>query len=469
MEIHQTETNNKRLLTWFKSSITAKFVIMGALTLLLMIPLSLIQDLIKEREIRQKDVVSELNDKWGNEILLYGPILKVPYKTHQETVIFNETTQETEKKQSTQLKYAYFFPKTLDINAGVKTTLKKRNNYEAAVFAADIATSGSFEIPDFSSKSIAAEDIVWEKVTLEIKTTNLKGLKSEVKLNLNGNMYNFETKANGNSQLDALESSFIALEDVPNTATRSFNFKLAYNGSESIRFIPIGKVTNVQMTSDWKHPKHSGSFITQSKRTTENGGFEANWKLLHTNRSFSQQYFRVLPNLNQYAFGTDFIIPLDEHQQSERAAKYGFLVIGLTFLVFFLIQTLSKISIHPFQYLMIGIALVMFYTLLISISEHSSFFTAYLIAGTAVIVMITLYSKSILKNLKFPVLIGTTLTALYSFIFVIIQMENYALLVGSIGLFIILGIVMYVSRKIDWGFDSAQPKHLESQFTTENS
>ena len=118
---------------------------------------------------------------------------------------------------------------------------------------------------------------------------------------------------------------------------------------------------------------------------------------------------------------------------------------------------------------MIGIALVMFYTLLISISEHSSFFTAYLIAGTAVIVMITLYSKSILKNLKFPVLIGTTLTALYSFIFVIIQMENYALLVGSIGLFIILGIVMYVSRKIDWGFDSAQPKHLESQFTTENS
>ena len=118
---------------------------------------------------------------------------------------------------------------------------------------------------------------------------------------------------------------------------------------------------------------------------------------------------------------------------------------------------------------MIGIALVMFYTLLISISEHSSFLKAYLIAGTAVIVMITLYSKSILKNWKFPLFIGSTLIALYSFIFVIIQLENYALLAGSIGLFVILGIVMFVSRKIDWGFDSAQPTNLESQLTTHNS
>ena len=457
METHQTEKNNKKLWTWLKTSITAKFFMTGALTLLLMIPLSLIQDLITEREIRQQDVVSELNDKWGNEILLYGPILKVPYKVYHETAVYEEATQQTATKKSATTRYAYFFPKTLDINADVKTTSKKRNNFETTVFTTDIVTTGSFETPDFSLKSIPNEDIVWEKASLIIRTTNLKGLKSEVKLSMNGNTYNFEPLPADHSHIDTLESSFLSLEDLPTTTTRSFDFKLTYNGSKSIRFIPIGKLTNVQMTSDWKHPKHTGSFITQSKRTTENGGFEANWKLLHTNRSFSQQYFKVLPNLDQYAFGTDFIIPLDEYQQSERTAKYGFLVIGLTFLVFFLIQTLSKISIHPFQYLMIGLALVMFYTLLISISEHSSFFKAYLIAGTAVIVMITLYSKSILKNWKFPVLIGITLTALYSFIFVIIQLENYALLVGSIGLFIILGIVMYVSRKIDWGFDISEP------------
>ncbi|MBC8756003.1 cell envelope integrity protein CreD [Kordia sp. YSTF-M3] len=470
METHQTEKNNgTKVANWFKTSITARMLMMGALILLLMIPLTLIQKLIKEREIRQQGVVSELNDKWGNSILLYGPILKVPYKTYEETVKYNEEMKETFKENRTIIKYAYFFPKKLDITADVKASSKKRNNFETAVFTSDIAASGTFETPDFSSKSIADADIVWEKATLLIKTTNLKGLKSEVKLNLNGNEYGFETNFNtinkSHTKLEELESSFIALADIPKTADRSFNFKLMYNGSKSIQFIPIGKVTNVQMKSDWKDPKHAGNFITQSERETENGGFEANWKLLNTNRSFSQQFFKVLPNLNQYAFGTEFIIPLDEYQKSERSAKYGFLVIGLTFLVFFLIQTLSKIPIHPFQYLMIGIALVMFYTLLISISEHSSFLKAYLIAGTAVIVMITLYSKSILKNWKFPVFIGTSLTALYGFIFVIIQMENYALLVGSIGLFLILGIVMFVSRKIDWGFDFTQ----NSKLTTHNS
>ena len=144
------------------------------------------------------------------------------------------------------------------------------------------------------------------------------------------------------------------------------------------------------------------------------------------------------------------MIPVDEYQKSERTAKYGFLVIGLTFLIFFLIQTLSKISIHPFQYLMIGISLVMFYTLLISISEHSSYLNAYFVSGCSVVILITLYSRSILKNVKFPLFIGASLSLLYSFIYVIIQLENYALLVGSIGLFIILALVMYASRKIDW-------------------
>jgi inner membrane protein len=141
---------------------------------------------------------------------------------------------------------------------------------------------------------------------------------------------------------------------------------------------------------------------------------------------------------------------VDEYQQNERASKYGFLVIGLTFLIFFLIQSISKINIHIFQYSMIGIALIMFYTLLISITEHSSFSFAYLVAGASVIIMISLYSISILKDRKFPTFIGISLSVLYTFIYVIIQLEDYALLVGSIGLFLILAAVMYFSRKIEW-------------------
>jgi inner membrane protein len=230
----------------------------------------------------------------------------------------------------------------------------------------------------------------------------------------------------------------------------AFNLKLNIKGSEQIRFIPIGKQTEAHITSNWKTANFFGEFLPYNGDKITEKGFDAKWNILDINRPFPQQYFNNLPDLRDFAFGVNFKIPVDQYQQSERSAKYGFLVIGLTFLIFFLIQTLSKIDIHPFQYLMIGLALTMFYTLLVSISEHSTFLKAYLIAGVSVIALITLYSKSILKTYKFPIFIGLSLTALYTFIYVIIQLENYALLVGSIGLFLILAIVMYVSRKIDW-------------------
>jgi inner membrane protein len=224
---------------------------------------------------------------------------------------------------------------------------------------------------------------------------------------------------------------------------------ITYNGSNKISIVPIGKTTDAKMTSNWNSPNFNGNFIPIDKKIT-NDGFTANWKILHFNRPFSQSYFDYLPNLNKYSFDVDFITTVDEYQQNERASKYGFLVIGLTFLIFFLIQSISKISIHIFQYSMIGISLIMFYTLLISITEHSSFTLAYAIAGTSVVALISLYSISILKNIKFPVFIGISLSVLYTFIYVIIQLEDYALLVGSIGLFFILAAVMYFSRKIEW-------------------
>lgn len=230
----------------------------------------------------------------------------------------------------------------------------------------------------------------------------------------------------------------------------NFSMKMNINGSKQIRFIPVGRETKVNVKSNWKTANFVGEYLPLNSDKITEDGFDAQWKVLDINRPFSQESFEGIPNLKKYAFGVNFMIPVDEYQKSERSVKYGFLVIGLTFLVFFLIQTMSKIDIHPFQYLMIGIALVMFYTLLISISEHSNYLKAYLIAGVSVITLITLYSKSILKTLKFTSFIGVSLTVLYAFIFVIIQLESYSLLVGSVGLFVILAAVMYASRKIDW-------------------
>jgi inner membrane protein len=171
---------------------------------------------------------------------------------------------------------------------------------------------------------------------------------------------------------------------------------------------------------------------------------------LNVNRGFGQIHFGELPNLVSYGFGVELMIVVDEYLQNERSVKYGYLIIILTFLVFFLIQVVSKIDIHFFQYTLIGLALVIFYVLLISITEHTNFFTSYLISSLSVIGLISLYSSSILKKSKFAVLVGSSLLVLYLFIFVIIQLESYSLLVGSIGLFVILATIMYFTRKIEW-------------------
>ena len=441
---------------WVKTSITARMLMVGFLVIILLIPLSYINSLINERAIRQNDVVNEINGKWGNNVLVYGPMLKIPYKTYIETSIYNDKTKTYLKETKMQINYAYIFPEKLKTDVDVNSKTLKRGNFESAVFTTNMKLSGNYIPTDLTAKGIKAEDIIWDKASIIIKTSNLKGIKSEMLLKLNDNTYAFQTNYNENSQnhikhLDVLESDFINETDISKNEDSNFSITISFNGSKQIELVPIGKTTTMNMVSNWKDPSFIGNYLPndETKEISKNG-FKADWKVLHINRPFSQQHLNKIPDLYQFAFGTKFMVMVDEYQKSERSAKYGFLVIGLTFLIFFLIQTLSKINIHPFQYLMIGVALIMFYTLLVSISEHSSFLKAYLIAGISVIVLITLYSKSILKTVKFPLFIGLSLTALYSFIYVIIQLENYALLVGSVGLFLILALVMFVSRKIDW-------------------
>ncbi|NQX85195.1 MAG: cell envelope integrity protein CreD [Flavobacteriaceae bacterium] len=451
MEIQHPQKHN-RFGYWVKTSITARMLTVGLLILILLIPLSYINSLIAERAGRQHDVVAEIKEKWGHDVLVYGPILKLPYKTYTDTKIFNQDTKSYFTETTTHINYAYVFPETLNANCLIDCKTLNRGNFESAVFTTQMDFKGSYDTIQLDYKDIKKDDIIWDKVSIIIKTSNLKGIKENVDFKINNSNYIFENNfSDQSSYLDALESNYIKPDDLPIRSLKSFHFSIRFNGSKKIRMIPIGKTTTMAMNSNWPDPSFTGIFLpdNETKEITKDG-FSANWKVLHINRAFSQQYINDLPNLIQFAFGTEFMVMVDEYQKSERSAKYGFLVIGLTFLIFFLIQTISKIGIHPFQYLMIGIALTMFYTLLVSISEHSSFFKAYLIAGTSVIGLITLYSKSILNTWQFALLIGTSLTTLYIFIYVIIQLENYALLVGSIGLFLILSTVMFVSRKIDW-------------------
>ena len=433
----------------FYQTTTAKIIMVGLLALFLLIPLSYVQSLIEERADRKKDVVQEVTKSWGTDVHIYGPILRIPYLVYDQTTLINPATNKQEISTTKSTAYAYFFPEKLDFKSKIqKDNSLKRGLYNVVVFSTDINCVGTFSTPNFKKLQIDEANVLWNQASILVKTTNLKSSKGNLNLKVNETNLTFESKENTDKYFDDLESDVFDLTENKNL---KFQFQMKYNGSNSVKFVPVGKNTTASIDSDWQNPSFEGVFSanTSSKSITKEG-FHADWNVSQVNRPFSQEYSEFLPQLNEYLFGVKLIETVDEYQQNERASKYGFLMIGLTFLIFFLIQTISKISIHIFQYGMIGLALVLFYTLLISITEHSTFSIAYGIASVSVIVMLFLYTLSILKSKKFSVFIALALASLYTFIYVIIQLENYALLVGSIGLFLILGIVMYFSRKIDW-------------------
>ncbi len=444
------ESQRNKFSNWLRNSITARMLVVGFLLLILLIPLEFVKSLINERAYRQEEVVREINEKWGNEVLLSGPIVKIPYKVISEEKIFNEKSNAYYTKTKETIENAYFFPEKLNISSQVDTKPLNRSIYESVVYSAAIDIKGSFPKIDFTNTDIPEENILWEKATVLLKTSNLKGIKTTPIVNLASEALSL-TPQYSKEYLNTIQSNYIANAKEIFTESLPFSFNLKINGSESLKFLPIGKETEATMKSNWHSPSFDGNFLPEdTNKEISKDGFTATWRILQINRQFEQSFFGHLPNLSSSAFGTKLIIPVDEYQKSERTAKYGFMVIGLTLLVFLLIQLVSKMYIHPFQYVMIGLALVMFYTLLISISEHSNFLKAYAIAAFSVLALITVYSRAILKGFKFPLLICASLASLYGFIYVIIQLENYALLVGSIGLFLILAIIMFASRRIDW-------------------
>ncbi|MCL6265091.1 cell envelope integrity protein CreD [Flagellimonas myxillae] len=445
-------TQKQKIGNWFKTSISAKMLVVGFLILILLIPLAFVKDLIRERGVRQHEVIEEINTKWGQQVVLNGPILKLPYHVFVEEKVFDSKAEAFVKTQKPVRHEAYFFPWELDMDSQVETQPLERGIYESVVFNANTKISGSFAQLEayIKDKEIQPENILWDKATLLYKTSNLKGITSTVKVTLGTQDYELKPQFD-HSYMNTLESGHLKNLELLRDSPIPFISLLNINGSKSFQFVPIGKETRVSMKSNWHSPSFNGNFLP-SVEGKEIGpeGFSAQWKVLETNRRFGQYFYDKLPDLSDYAFGTEFLVPVDDYQKTERTSKYGLMIIGLTLLVFLLIQISSKISIHPFQYLMIGLALVMFYTLLISISEHQNFFFAYLVSGFSVVALISVYSRSILKNTKFTWLVLGSMFSLYTFIFVIIQLEDYALLVGSIGLFLILGTIMFTSRKIDW-------------------
>lgn len=441
-----------------KTNIYFKIIAIVIIVLLLLIPAVMIRGLIDEREYRQQEAIDEVSSKWANQQTIKGPFISIPYYKYVKEKKNKDTDEkgnsvegETVEEKVVRLKeYIHLLPTELDVRGEIFPEKRSRGIYDVVVYRSQIKLSGSFRNLNLKGLNIPKEDILFHNAEFVVGIDDLRGIKDGVVLQWNEQELSFNS---GSSSQDIVASGINAVVALnrEDSTSYDFSFNLNLKGSQLLYFTPVGKTTDVTVVSQWSNPSFNGAFLPDERSVTENG-FNAHWNVLHLNRNYpqiwttSEHYFSVKDS----EFGVNLLLPVDSYQKSYRSARYAILFIGLTFLVFFFIEVMNKIFIHPVQYILVGVALLVFYTLLLSISEYINYNWAFLISAIATLLLIAGYVLAILKSRKLTFFIVGLLGILYLFIFVIIQLQDYALLVGSIGLFTILAAVMYFSRKIDW-------------------
>lgn len=415
------------------NSITLKLVIVGFLLFIFLPILAQVEGLVEEREQRQHDTVSEVSEKWGGRQTITAPVLVVPYS-----------------HPSQQVKYAYFLPEELSIDGTISSSVKSRDIYDVPLYESDFTFKGYFNQPDFNRLNTGATSVNWAQAKIHIGIPDMRGVTTRTSLTWRGQESAFSAGERDRFFENGLSTPVVI--DTVNPQRYDYSFNLKLRGSQELYLMPTGNVTTANITSNWPSPSFNGGFLPTNHEITDKG-FTANWSVLDLNRSFPQQWstdselrFDTLVD----GFGVELFLPVDIYQQSMRSVKYGIGVILLVFMTFFLVEVITKRRIHPLQYLLIGLALTIFYTLLLSLSEYINFLYAYVIASIAIITMVTLFSNNVMKNYKLGLATGGTLTLLYVFIYTLLQSQNYTLLMGSIALFVILAVVMFLLRKVDF-------------------
>ena len=443
--------------------ITLKLALIFFLTIFLLIPKFMILDLVQERQRLSESVTNEVAKGWGNKQTHTGPALVIPYYHY----IQGEDKTKPPVRSKTQL---IVFPETLSIDGKIETESKYRSLYKVLLYNTGLNIKGNFKLPDASLTNIKNEDLLLDEATLIMGVSDPKGINGEISLTWNGKpaslnpgMADISFLTDQNNEKPVAEFNTNYDHNSPNintglqakiildvsTQTYDFAYNLELRGSKSLLFAPLAKSTTVHLNSEFPDPVFSGGFLPD--HTTNDKGFDAKWNVFEYNKSipaFIKDNTQI--SLGDNLFGVDIRVLIDNYAKTYRAGKYMILFVILTFLVVFLTEIVERINIHIFQYTLIGLALAIFFTLLLSISEFWGFDMAYSGSAVATISLIFLYSLGMFRNKKSSILLLGLLMILFSYIYIIIQLEKTALLAGSVGLFVIIASTMYVTRKIRW-------------------
>ena len=445
----QEELPKHGIMDGLKESVTVKLLFIATLILVLLIPSSLVNNLIDERASRQDEMMRDVSDKWSGSQVIKGPVLIIPYAQQVK-----ETGASNKENTREPIGNLYVLPDNLHIKAGLSTQIRHRGIFDVAVYTSLINVSGNFSKADLSSLSLTPDQLLLNKARIIFSISDLKGLKNNPVIKTNNQTL---AAAPVFDNASIFGGGLQVTVDISNTKDGNvpFEYALDLKGSQGLSFVHLGKTTDVEASGSWSSPSFDGRYLPDA-RTVNKSGFKASWRMLYYNRPFPQQWLdndRLLntdKKLGDAIFGVKLRLPVDQYQKTMRTSKYALLIIALTFISLFLTEVIRKQRIHIFNYILIGISMIIYYSLLLSFSEQVGYNYAYLIASVSTIALVSVFIASLLKNKMAAWLFAFILSVFYAFIFVIIQLEDFALIIGSIALFIVVAILMYFSRKINW-------------------
>jgi inner membrane protein len=442
---------SKAISNLFSDKQTFKILVIGFLALILLIPTSWVQDLVRERKKYRNEASQEVQKLWGGEQKIGTPTMTLPYvylcPVSEKSEEDKKSKKEPEMKQCTG--YFHMFPETAIINANLPTTSRKRGIFDIPLYHGEVDLGVSFKEPNWVDIGISKQQIIWDKVNIGLWMQDHKGLKETPMVYVEDQKIQLEPSFNtGTAFRKDLSGSLINAQSILERS-EVMNFKIRFKGADKLHIVPFASENRVTFQSDWAHPKFSGDILPDDRTITKEG-FTATWKVLGINHNQPKYWWFTEEYSCDFNVGFDQLVPVDQYSMTERAIKYAKLFIFLTFILCFFAETLTGKRVHPLQYTLIGFSLLIFFTILLSLSEHISFGSSYLIATLIVSLQIGAFLQVLVRN-KWVSGVGVVLLiGLYSFLFSLLKSEDYALLTGTLGLFAILSGLMYLSTKINW-------------------
>ena len=443
-----------------------KIALIGTVALLLQIPVEMIRGLVAERKQARDGVIAEIARGSSEAQRIIGPVLYVPWMrrtTEATTTTDDGGHSRTVHKDKIERGQVALLPATLAVDGNIDLQQKHRGIYTAQVYTLNATLRGSFVLPPDLGIPEGPGTLVWGHALLVLGIQDTRGIRESVRLDWNGAQPTLHPGGvDAAGAPNGIHADLGILPASKTSTTRDFSIALSLHGTERLDIVPVGAATAVNLASAWPHPSFTGRILPDAGTSISREGFAAKWRTSHFATNLSQLHQRCVQSrqcdaFNQHSLTVSFVQPVDLYQTVERSVKYGFLFIGLTFAAFFLFEVLKRLAIHPVQYALVGLALAIFFLLLISLSEHVGFAVAYAIAAASCVTLIGYYVAHVLRSARRGALFGLALSALYGLLYVLLRVEDHALLMGSLLVFASVASAMVATRRVDWYAVAANP------------